>query len=235
MNCLRRSLASCCLAAGLLPAQARDAAPPILIVLDRTAHTLQIQARVPGDVLVAVGELAVPPLVVRGIELDVRPDVLLALGPFAAGEVRTFPVPRFLRESHVEAVLVDSELRLRDSNVVALADAFLDLADATFRAELVSTDGIPPTYTLAASLSTGTDGYALTVDGIAAHDGVTDVYLRLVAPAEDEMTLPVVTDHAAHVDLGTVVGTAVRVHLLRARRGAVGLEVYRLMVTLPVL
>lgn len=234
MNCLRRSLASCCLVAGLLPAQPPRAAPPIRIALDRAAHTIQIHARVPGDVLVAIGEL-MPPMVVRGIELDVRPDVFLPLGPFAAGEVRTFPVPRFLRESYVEAVLVDSELMLRDSNVVALADAFLDLADATFRAELVSTDGIPPTYTLGAALATATDGYAFTVDGAAVHDGITDVYLRLVAPAENEMTLPIVTEHAAHIELGSEVGTAVRVHLLRARRGAIGLEVYRLMVTLPVL
>lgn len=234
MNCLRRSLASCCLVAGLLPAQPQEAAPPIRIALDRAAHTMQIQARVPGDVLVAIGEL-MPPMVVRGIELDVRPDVVLALGPFAAGEVRTFPVPRFLRESHVEAVLVDSELLLRDSNVVALADAFLDLADATFRAELASTDGIPPTFTLGATLATATDGYTLTVDGFAAHDDGTDVYLRLVAPADAEITMPVVTEHAVRVDLGTEVGTAVRVHLLRARRGAIGLEVYRLMVTLPVL
>lgn len=234
MNHFCRALASSFLAAAFVPAQDVGTPPVVRLGLDNNAHVLHVRAFTTGTVLLAVGETAIPPIRVGTIDLDVTPDFVLNLGPMNTGELVTLPVPRYLRELHAEAVLVDSEFALHDSNPVALIDAYLDLIDATFRATLVSTDGIPPEYTVGAALTAPTNGYQLVVDGYETEEGVTNVYLRLIEPAANEIVLPVLTEYQATVDLGVEIGKVVNVQLMRIVRGSIGPEVYRLMVRLPV-
>ena len=99
---------------------------------------------------------------------------------------------------------------------------------------LISTDSIPPHYALAASLTAPSSGYELTLDGFQLDALTMHVYLRLAAPAEGEIDTPVLTDLQQSVALGTDVGNVVNVYLMRTQRGAIGVDVYRLMAQLPV-
>lgn len=231
MNHICRALASSFLVVVAAPAQT---SPMVQLTLDNNAHVLHVRAFTQGTVILAVGEAAIPPIRFGEIKLDVHPDYLLNLGTLGKGEFATLPVPRYLRALHAEAVLIDAELRLHDSNTVALIDAYLDLVDATFRAVLVSTDSIPPEYTLGAALTAPTNGYEFRVDGLQTEDGVTNVYLRLIEPVQGDVVLPVLTDYQVSAYIGAQIGTRVDVYLMRIGRGAIGPEVYRLMVRLPV-
>jgi hypothetical protein len=206
----------------------------VQLALDNNAHVLHVRAFTQGTVILAVGETAIPPIRFGEIKLDVQPDYLLNLGTLGKGEFVTLPVPRYLRALHAEAVLIDNELSLHDSNTVALIDAYLDLVDATFRAVLVSTDSIPPEYTFGAALTAPTNGYEFRVDGLETEDGVTNVFLRLIEPGQGDVVLPVLTDYQVTAHIGAKIGTRVDVYLMRIGRGAIGPEVYRLMVRLPV-
>jgi hypothetical protein len=230
MNCIR-VLASCVLVAAGLPAQT-DGPPTIRLALDRTEHTMAVQVFAAGTVFLVIGERGMP-VPIGNIELDVRPDTVATLGTFAVGEVRTFHVPRILRDAYAEAVLVDSELRMADSNVVALMDAYADLVDASFRAELIVS--MPPGYALLANVTTPTNGYDFTVDATDFDGKMTNVYLRLVEPAAHEIPLPVLQNLSLTADLVGDVGSLVRVHLMRVTRGGIEPGVYRLMLELPVL
>lgn len=232
MNYFGRVFASCALVAAGLPAQT-NGLPTIRLALDRAEHTMTVQAFIPGTVFLVIGELAGTPMPIGNIELDVRPDTVATLGMFAMGEARTFHVPRILRDAHVEAVSVDKELRVRDSNVVALMDAYADLVDASFRAELIVS--MPLRHGLLATVTTPTNGYDFTVDGTNFDGKATDVFLRLVEPADHEFRLPVLQNLALTADLGIEIGTVVRVHLMRITRGSIEPGVYRLMFNLPAL
>lgn len=230
MNCFGRVLASCAFVAGLA---AQDTPPMIRLALDQMEHTITVQAFAAGTVFLTIGDLAGAPMPIGSIELDVRPDTIATLGTFAAGEVRSFHVPRVLRDAHAEAILVDSELRMKDSNVVALIDAYADLVDASFRAELMVS--LPERHALQAEVTTPTNGYDFTVDAVQFDGKATDVYLRLVEPAANEIRLPALQRVPLTVDLGTEIGVAVRVHLMRVTRGGIEPGVYRLMLNLPAL
>lgn len=230
------ALASCFLVAAVVPGQDADGFPMVRLGLHNGEHVMQVRAFADGAVVLAVGAMATPPIRFGNIELNVTPQAVLPLGMFANGETRVLPVPRHLRDWYAEAVFVDAEWRLHDSNVVALRDAYADMVDATFHAELVSTDGLPPEYTLGASLTAPTSGYEFAADGHQMVDGKTaHVYLRLIEPGADEITLPVLTRCVQAVELGQLeAGMTVNVYLLRITRGSPGPEVYRLMLRLPV-
>jgi len=228
-----KAIASCLLVAAMAPAQV-EAPPAVRLGVENGAHLLQVRTYVTGTVLLALGEIAVPPIRIGEIDLNVTPRFVVSLGTMNPGQLLSLPVTRQLRDLHVEAVLVDADFRLHDSNTVALMDAFLDLVDATFRATLVSTDSIPPEFSVGAALTAPTNGYVFTVDGFETANTVTNVYLRLVEPNDKEIVLPVLTDYQASAHLGTEIGEEVNVYLLRQVRGATGPEVYRLMVRLPV-
>jgi hypothetical protein len=224
-------LTACLLLAAATTAQS-DAA--VHLTTDANQQLLQLRALRAGSVFVVVGERAVPPIQVAGVELDVVPEAIAPLGRFKPFEFAEWRVPRQTGTLHAEALLVDDAFQLHDSNVVALADAHADLIARTFRAVLVSTDSIPPLYTLGAALTAPTSGYELKVDSHRTVEQQTNVYLRLSTPADNELVLPVLEEHAVTVDLGSDVGSVVNVLLLRDKRGAVEPEVYRLMVSIPV-
>jgi hypothetical protein len=232
MNLLNRTIPFC-LVGALTSAALCAADDPIRLTIDKNTQSLRVQAGLPGGVFLVLGPLAVPPIPIGNIFLDVGPEYVLPLGEFKTGGFVEFFVPRILSGLNAEAVLFDpAKLTLHDSNVVALADAFADMIDATFRAKLVSTDSIPPYYTVGVTLTAPSTGYALVVDGYQLDDRTMQVYLRLITPTE--IVIPVNTPHQVAVDLGTDVGTTVRVSMMRSPRGQVGPEVYRLMAVLPV-
>jgi hypothetical protein len=206
----------------------------IRLIPDQNAQSMRVKADTAGQVFLALGQLG-EPFRLGEIMLDVFPEFVLPLGSFDTGEVREFFIPRALYPFQAEAVLVDEKLRFHDSNVLSLLDVFPDLCAATFRAVLISTDSIPPYYTLGASLTAPTSGYDLKLDSVE-YDGLkTDVYLRLVQPADMDLVMPVLTPHEIAVYLGSEVGNTVRVHMMRHPRGMVVPEVYRLMAELPVI
>jgi hypothetical protein len=207
---------------------------PIRLTVDSNTQTLQMQTAVPGTGYLVLGPWAVPPINLAGIELNVAPQHLLPLGSLQANQAVTLFVPRMLSALNAEAVLVDATLQVHDSNVVPLLHAFPDLVAATFRAQLVSTDSIPPLYTVGISLTAPTSGYELRFDAFQLDAGVMRVYFRLIEPGEGEIVIPVLTEHEQAVDLGSEVGNRVDVYLMRVQRGQVGGEVYRLMASLPV-
>lgn len=230
-----RSVIGCCflisVATAVLPAQDRI----LRLTTDQNRQTLQVQSDIPGTLFFALGPMSVPPIRIGEIDLDVVPQYVLPMGKIGMGEMREFFIPRALTELHVEAVLVDDDFKLYDSNVVSLIDVFPDLITASFRAVLVSTDSIPPYYTLGASLTAPTSGYDFVVDGFQLDDMIMNVYLRLIEPAEGEMVLPVITPHEVAVELGSEVGRMVRVYMMRAPRDGIAPEVYRLMAELQVI
>jgi hypothetical protein len=230
MNHIRYTVTSCLLAAVAAPCLRAD--DPV-VRLTIGGQTLQVQAGMRGNVFLVLGAPLVPPIHIAGIDLDVMPQHLLPLGAFEVTDAMKLFVPLQLRHLSAEAVLLDEELTLHDSNVVPLADAF-DLITGSFRAELISTDSIPPYYSVAASLTAPTTGYDLKVDGFDLSEKTMNVYLRLIEPAKGEVVMPMLTPHGQGVALGTDVGTLVRVYMMRIQRDDHGPEVYRLMAELPV-
>jgi hypothetical protein len=231
MNLLNRILPVCLL--GALATAVRAADDPIRLVVDQSTQTLRIEAGMPGAVFLVLGPLAVPPIPLGDITLDVVPHHVLSLGAFETGNIMQLFVPRNLSGFSAEAVLFDPRKgTLHDSNVVGLEIAFRDMIDATFRAVLVSTDSIPPYYTVGATLTAPTTGFDLVADSIQLEENVMHVYLRLITPTD--IVIPVVCDHRVAVDLGTDVGNEVHVHMMRAPRGLPGPEVYKRMAILPV-
>jgi hypothetical protein len=233
MSCLRASIAFSLLvsvAAAAMP-QAKRA---VSLTVDAHAHTLGVVSELDGALFLALGPRAVPPIKIAGIEVDVVPHIVLALGRVVAGDALELWIPEGVRSLEAEAVLLDDRLGLHDSNVVALAGAVADLIEATFEATLIDDAGADPRFAVAVSLTAPSSGHELALDSLARSDGHTDVYLRLVEPGLGEIVLPVLTDVHLRVALGDEVGDAVRVHLMRARRGSTGPEVYRLMAELRV-
>lgn len=234
MNRLRRAFASCFLASLAVPAARAEEVPNLRLSADPTTQTLQIQTYQDGHVFLSMGPLAGTPIPLHGIFLDVVPENIVPLGFLRNGDVVRLFVPRALSHLHVEGVAISLDpLGLHDSNVVSLTEAFRDLIEATFRAELVSTDSIPPFYSVAVSATAPTSGYELLVDGVRNVDQETNVYMRLIEPGPGEMVMPVLEPLARAADLGTEVGEVVVVHLLRVPRGTTVPEVYRVMVRLP--
>lgn len=233
MSCVRASIAFSLLvsvAATAMP-QAQRA---VSLTVDARTHTLGVVSELDGALFLALGPRAVPPIKIAGIELDVVPHFVLGLGRVEAGESLELAIPDGVRSLEAEAVLLDDRLGLHDSNVVSLAGEIADLIAATFAATLIDDVGGDPRYAVAASLTAPSSGHELSLDSLARIDGHTDVYLRLVEPGVGEIVLPVLTDVHLRVALGDEVGAAVRVHLMRARRGSGGPEVYRLMAELRV-
>lgn len=219
----------CSLAANVLRAD-----EGVRLSADRTAQSLQVVSLVDARVFLVIGVAIAPPIRI-GIELDVQPQYVLDLGRRVAGEALVLAVPRGLYHLSAEAVAVGGQgLELYDSNVVALADVYTDLIEATFRAQLLVADTAAREYALDASLTAPTSGHEFVFDALQLDQQAMHVYLRLIEPGEGEVTLPVLTDHRRFAQLGRDVGTVVRVYLMRERRGEIGAQVYRLMVELPV-
>ncbi len=232
---LNRTITSCLLAT--LAAPGLRAAPddPIRLSLDPTTQMLRVEVGMPGAVALAIGPQSLPPIPIAGIFLDVVPHHVVPLGVFEGGSIAQLFVPRALSGLSAEAVLLDPlKGELHDSNVVALENVFADMIDATFRAELVSTDGIPPEFTVGARFTAPTNGYEFLVDGHELDGRTTRVWLHVVMPAEHEIVLPVLTNYSASVELGTDPGEVVEVHVRRTVRGAVGPDVYKRMAMLLV-
>ncbi|HLU40434.1 MAG TPA: hypothetical protein VK081_13705 [Planctomycetota bacterium] len=231
MRYLRRAIGSLLLislASSAVAAQDKT----IRLSADPLSQSLRVHTEVAGFVYLVLGHpVGIPPIRIGEIELDVSPLAILPLGKCGAGEVRELFVPRALSEFWAEAVHVE-DMRLRDSNFIALLDAFPDLITATFRAELVSTDGIPPIYSVGISLTAPTTGYELQFDGADIGD-TTEVWFRLIEPNDRDYVMPVLTVHSLGVELGTEVGSMVRVHLMRIPRGGV-IGAYKKMAELPV-
>lgn len=217
-----------------LAASPLRAADPVRLTTDKSTQSLQVQAGMHGVVFLAIGPLAVPPIPIGGIDLDVVPHHVFSLGEFAAGDKMLFFVPRSLSGLCAEAVIVDPDsFVMHDSNVAHLEDAFADMIEATFRAVLGSTDGIPPFFTVGASLTAPTTGFEFLFDWVKTEKGVTNVYLRLIEPVD--IVIPVLWLHQQVVPLGTEVGDLVRVWMVRLKRGQPGPDDYRLMAELPVI
>lgn len=225
MHRVRQVLASSFLVLAAAPDIVR-ADEGVRLTAERSTQSLHVLSLVQARVFLVVGPVAAPPIRI-GVDLDVVPLHVVDLGERSAGEALHLFVPRGLYELHAEAISVDAALELRDSNVVALADVYADLVEATFHAELRQ-------YAVHGSLRAPTSGYELTLDAVDLHGDSADVYLRLLEPGEGEVTIPILTEHHRLAHLGPDVGRVVRVHLLRRPRGAIGIEVYRLMATLPV-
>lgn len=239
MSRFRTAIASCVLIAAAAPGLRADDVPMIRLSVDQSTHALQVQSFVRASVFLALGVQSIPPIRIAGIDLDVVPQYVLSLGIFAAGETMSLVVPRGLRgllALHAEAVAFDLEVgALRDSNVVAVLDAFHDLVDATFRAGLEIVDGKPAHYRVAAALTAPTSAFELKVDSAERNGQTTNVYLRLMEPGEKEIVLPVLSDHAVALDLEKkAVDKEIHVYLMRVQRGSVGPQVYQRMAELAV-
>jgi hypothetical protein len=136
-----------------------------------------------------------------GARLRVRPDLVLAFGKFPATGILVIPVDSALvcdrsadqaQAILVQAFAVDAVDGVADpvwaSNVLRLGKA-CDQADA-FSAQLISTDSIPPYYSLAITLRVPTSGHELRLDSIDrvpsadGSPGTTIVYLRHLRPVE---------------------------------------------------
>lgn len=231
MHNFHRTIASTFLLLATAPAlRAQDSA--VHLTVDQSTQSLHLRSLKAGTLFLVLGPALTPPFQFAGIELDVGVHFLLPLGTVDPGDQRQFFVPRSLSELSAEAILADAEFQLHDSLPVRLVDSFADIVAATFRATLIATDSIPPIYSVGASLTAPSEGHVFQVDGVQRSEEITHVYLRLIAPGENELVPLVLTEHQTAVTLGSDIGRAVNVYLMRTQRGSVGPEVYRLMATL---
>ena len=237
MSRLSRAIAPCVLLAAAISSLRAQDVPMLRLSLDQSTHSLQIQSFIEASVFLVLGQPASPRIRIGTIDLDVHPEYVLSLGLFEAGEIRQLVVPRGMQALHAlsaEAVSFDAEnFVLRDSNVVRLSEAFRDLIDASFRADLLGSGMPPVAYRVDVALTAATSGYELSLDGVELSELTVNVYLRLSTPAEGELVMQVLTDHALSADLGDDLGKVVHVYMLRAQRGGVGPQVYELMAELP--
>ncbi|HLU39694.1 MAG TPA: hypothetical protein VK081_09925 [Planctomycetota bacterium] len=222
------------LSLGIGASAARATAQEALqLFAEPTSQSIVVHALQRTTAVLVLGTLSVPPIPLPGIVLEVVPDAIVPLGVLDAGERVTLFVPRAVSHLLAEAVgLVAETGRLTDAGPIPLLDAFTDIVRATFHAELISTDGIPPIWSVGAVLTAPSSGYELSLDGFKLVEDRTEVYLRLTGPGPNEFVLPVLTEHRISVELGSEVGRSVRVWLMRATRGQPGPFVYEPMAEL---
>lgn len=220
-------------AVGATPNWQDPPVPVMVLSYDAPSRVLHFQSGLAGLGVLAVGPAPIVPIPIGDILLDVVPLLILPLGAIDEGDEFRLVLPAGLGGIGIEAVAVDMELRLHDSNTIFIEEVGEepDLVERSFRSALQQ-EGNPPIYTATVSLTAPTSGYELLIDSVDLGAEVSHVYLRLVEPGQGEFTMQVLEAHAVEVGLGSAIGKEVHVHLMRIARGSVGPEVYRRMAIL---
>jgi hypothetical protein len=203
-----------------LVAPALRAQEPLLLSLDTSRvggpHTLAVTAsRVPDGALafLVVGHDQLAYFTTPEIPLYVEPALVLAFGTG-----RTLTLPRELlapeaQASFLQALAYDGASTTSPwsrSNTWRLEQGRADVlgVDPQLSTWLVSTDSIPPHWTLMASADVPSGPRILRLAGVERDAGTTRVYLRLAADASDATQ----TDPGLGIPLGTAPGVEVAVY-----------------------
>lgn len=220
-------------AVGATPNWQDPPVPVMVLSYDAPSRALHFESGLAGLGVLAIGPVGIVPIPIGDILLDVIPLAVLPLGAIDEGEQFNLVLPAGVGGFGIEAVAIDMELRLHDSNMIYVDEVGEEqgLVESSFRAALQRV-GEPPIYSAAISLTAPTSGYELSLDSVDLSPAVSHIYLRLVEPGKGELTMQVLEAHAVEVGLGSAVGEEIHVHLLRIERGSVGPEVYRRMAIL---
>ncbi|MFQ5505972.1 MAG: protease complex subunit PrcB family protein [Planctomycetota bacterium] len=156
------------------------------------------------------GDIALP----DGARIQVNPNLIVPLG--VLDESLQLPLPGATDVPVLIQVLAVTlpDMQLRASNAIELGSEGRGAPDRyQFVAALISTDSLPPYWSLHVALTVNTGGYELVLDRLERLAKLTRVYFRLIAPGSGEIVTQAQERLKHSVELGSDVSERVSVML----------------------